>query len=80
MTGLNSQHMVSYLHPIQTMALSATVFEIFNIFIGMGNPISTPTFRGFSGKRPQIVSVEISKPPKGVPYAEPCLLSHFGHF
>jgi len=43
-TDLNSQHVVSFLLPIQTMALSSTVFEIFNIFICIGNPIPTPKY------------------------------------
>jgi len=79
-TDLNSQYVVSYLLPIQTMALSVIVFEIFNIFVCMGNPIPSPNFGGFGVKDPQIVTVEISRPQKGVPYADPRLLSHFGHF
>jgi len=45
-TDWNSQHVVSYLLPIQTMALSVTVFEIFNIFVCMGNPIPSPNVGG----------------------------------
>ncbi len=45
-----------------------------------GKPYSDPQFWGFWGKRPQIVMVEISEPQKGVPYADPRLLNHFGHF
>jgi len=66
MTDFNSQHTVSYLCPIQTMAPSVTVFKIFNIFVCRGNPIPTPVL-WFWGKRPQIKTVDISKPPKDVP-------------
>jgi len=52
-TDLNSQYVVSDLLPIQTMALYVIVFEIFNIFVCMGNPIPTPNFGGFWGKTPQ---------------------------
>jgi len=76
-TDLNSQHIVSHLLPIQTMALSSTVFEIFIIFICMGNPILTPNF-GFLGvKHPHIVTVKHFNPQKAIPYANPRLLSHF---
>jgi len=51
-TDLNSQHVVSYLLPIQTMALYVTVFEIFNICVCMWNPIPSPNFGEFWGKRP----------------------------
>jgi len=79
-TDLNSQHMVSYLLPRQSMALSVTVFEIFNIFVCMGNPIPTPNLESFEIKDPQIVMVENSKPQKGILYTDPRLSSHYGHF
>jgi len=65
MTDLNSQHMVSYLLSIQTMALSVIVFEIFSIFVCMGNPIPTPILHVFGVKDHQIVTVDISRPQKG---------------
>jgi len=46
-TDLSSQHMVSYLLPIQTMVPSVTVFEILSVFICMGNPIPIPSLSGF---------------------------------
>jgi len=78
MTDLNSQHVVSCLLLMQTVAQSVTVFEIFNIFVCMGDPIPTPNFGCFGIKDPQIATVEISNPQKGVCYADPRLLSHFG--
>jgi len=62
------------------MALSVTVFEIFNIFVCMGNPIPTPNFGCLGVEDPQIVTVEIYKPQKGIPYADSRLSSHYGHF
>jgi len=41
------------------MALSVTVFERFNIFVCMGNPIPTPNLGGLGVKDPQILTVEI---------------------
>jgi len=59
---VNSQQMVSYLRTIQTMALSVTVIEIFNIFICMGNTILTPNFWGFGVEHPQIVTGKTFSP------------------
>ena len=42
--------------------------------------IRAPILGGFGAKDPQIVTVGISRPQKGVPYADPRLLSHFGTF
>jgi len=40
-----------------------------------------PPILGVLGvKDPQIVTVDISRPQNGVPYADPRILSHFGHF
>ena len=77
---LNLQHMGSYLLPMQTVALSVTVFEIFNIFICMENPIPTPNLGVLGVKHPKIVTVKIFNPQKALPYANSHLLSHFGHF
>ena len=55
--------------------LSLTVFEIFSIFICMENPITTPNF---GVKYPKIITGKFFNPQKGVTYAEPHLLSHFG--
>ena len=45
--------------------LSVTVFEIFNIFICMENPIPTPNFEGFGGKTPQNRNDQNFSPSKG---------------
>ena len=74
---LNSQHMSSCLLPVKTMALSVTVFEIFNIFICMENPILTPNFGGFWSERPQNVEVENFDPTKHHLSANPRVLSYF---
>jgi len=56
--------------PIQTMTLSATVFEIFNIFICMENPIPTPNLWGFEVKHPKIITVKHLNPQKALPYTD----------
>jgi len=54
-----------------------TVFEIFNIFICMENPIPTPHFWGFGGERPPKCCAKKSDPEKIHVYANPRVLSHF---
>ena len=60
--------------------LSVTVFEIFNFFICIENPIPTRNFGGFGGKTPQNRDARKFLPQKALPYVNSHLLSHFGHF
>jgi len=77
-TDLNSQHMVSYLLPIQTMALSVTVFEIFSILVCMRNPIPTPNF-GVLVQNTQNPNVfDKYNPHTALANANPSLWSHVG--
>jgi len=55
---------------------------LFSIFICIENPIPTPNFGGFgvTVKHPKIVTAKTFNPQKALPYTNPHLLSHFGHF
>jgi len=59
------------------MALSATIFEIFSIFICIGNPIPTPDLGVLGVEHPQKVETQNFDPNEIHVCANPRVLGHF---